>query len=279
MIDLSEIKSEAKPLKVRMGATEVVDGQSNIQAYRDAGFEEAAREIEKPLQEKIKLSLISSHGYLQLTKKDFQTWLDKLKFKDKDLRKLEFGPMTTDAFAGAASDNLMWEVRRIDERIDMLRRNAAESRMMFADFRQLDALQQELIRLQRMKADIERRVERERGPNIRTRNWQDEDTDPHNGDTIAERSLSIPDSWDSILLKLKECPIEQYKGIPPKEVLEKLKEPKEVGLFDTYVCIYPTKKKVVQDPLLCGKIKEKPDTFFYITEWGDDISIADLMQE
>jgi len=89
--------------------------------------------------------------------------------------------------------------------------------------------------------------------------------------------------------KLALTPVEAYVGqhvgegdqvtdskisLPPTEVLEKMAEAKKQELFDGFSIIH-----VVQgpDPILVGTIKGTKD-MFYIAEWGDDISFAEIMK-
>ena len=71
----------------------------------------------------------------------------------------------------------------------------------------------------------------------------------------------------------KECPIEEYESIPPKEVLTKLRIHKDRLLFD-YFTIASVEN--VKDPLLFGRINETTDKYF-IAQWGEDILLDDLI--
>ena len=71
----------------------------------------------------------------------------------------------------------------------------------------------------------------------------------------------------------KECPIEEYDGIPPKEVLDKLRIHKDKELFD-YFTIASVEN--IKDPLLFGRINES-DNRYFIAQWGSDIFLDDLI--
>lgn len=71
----------------------------------------------------------------------------------------------------------------------------------------------------------------------------------------------------------EECPIEEYEGIPPKEVLDKLRIHKEKELFD-YFTIASVKN--IKDPLLFGRINNN-DNRYFIAQWGSDILLDDLI--
>lgn len=95
--------------------------------------------------------------------------------------------------------------------------------------------------------------------------------------TIAARSNY------SRKLALLETSIEEYVGqnadeknltIPPIDVLEKLEIAKKSELFDSYSIIHV---KAIPDPILLGRVKGVEDAFF-IAEWGDDISLTDVMK-
>ncbi len=93
---------------------------------------------------------------------------------------------------------------------------------------------------------------------------------------VAQREIRVGDKLYSVALE--EVAIEKYKHIPPTDVLPKIKEAQDRGLFDTITIMYPTAKEIVEDPLVLGKIDEEPGKWFYIAEWGDDISIDQLLK-
>lgn len=71
----------------------------------------------------------------------------------------------------------------------------------------------------------------------------------------------------------KECPVEEYEGIPPKEVLNKLRVHKDRLLFD-YFTIASVEN--IKDPLLFGRITNSTDRYF-IAHWGEDVLLDDLI--
>lgn len=71
----------------------------------------------------------------------------------------------------------------------------------------------------------------------------------------------------------KECPIEEYGSVPPKEVLSKLRMHKDRLLFD-YFTIASVEN--IKDPLLFGRIKETKDRYF-IAQWGNDVYLDCLI--
>lgn len=96
-------------------------------------------------------------------------------------------------------------------------------------------------------------------------------------DTIATRKEAVMAGGKRYSISIEEIPVENYQHIPPADVLSKIKEARECGVFDKLTVAYPTAKEIVEDPLVLGKIKEMPDTWFYIAEWGDDIKLEDLI--
>lgn len=70
-----------------------------------------------------------------------------------------------------------------------------------------------------------------------------------------------------------EVPVYNYEGIPPASVLKTMAEHLGRGLFDLFTVATVEK---VQDPLLLGRVAGCDDRFF-IAQWGDDVSLDDLI--
>ena len=68
--------------------------------------------------------------------------------------------------------------------------------------------------------------------------------------------------------------VKDYKKLPPDHVLESLKAAQGQDLFDTVHIAYIRKMK---DPILFGKIKAFKNLFFFIAQWGDDVSFEDIL--
>ena len=64
-----------------------------------------------------------------------------------------------------------------------------------------------------------------------------------------------------------------YKGIPPKEVIETLKEHKERQVFDYFTI---AAVEGIHDPLLLGRLNGVNERF-YIINWGVDVCLDDLI--
>ena len=77
--------------------------------------------------------------------------------------------------------------------------------------------------------------------------------------------------------------VENYEGIPPMTVLEKMEAAKKLGCFDDFEIATVERvekrykiRRPVPDPILFGRISGC-DSLFFIAEWGNDISIADIL--
>ncbi len=68
--------------------------------------------------------------------------------------------------------------------------------------------------------------------------------------------------------------IKDYKKLPPDHVLESLKAAQEKDLFDTFHVAYIERTK---DPILFGKIKAFKNLYFFIDQWGDDVSFEEIL--
>lgn len=71
--------------------------------------------------------------------------------------------------------------------------------------------------------------------------------------------------------------LKEYRKIPPKFVLEKIKNAKNMNCFDNFeVCTIEWIKEV-KDPVVFGVINGTSDKFF-ITQWDTDITITELLE-
>lgn len=68
-----------------------------------------------------------------------------------------------------------------------------------------------------------------------------------------------------------ETKIEDYKGIPPEFVLEKIEQYKQN--FD-YMTI--AEVNAIKDPLLLGRVNDCTDRFF-LKQWGEDVKLDDII--
>lgn len=76
---------------------------------------------------------------------------------------------------------------------------------------------------------------------------------------------------------LKFTPTNQYAGVPPVEVLEKLKEAKKLDCFDAFEVATIESVQVVPDPVLFGVITGCQNKYF-IAQWDNDVSIEQILR-
>ena len=70
-----------------------------------------------------------------------------------------------------------------------------------------------------------------------------------------------------------EVKISEYLGIPPASALKALRVAQEKEIFDYYTI---ASVSAVKDPLLLGRIEGVEDRF-YLAQWGDDVSLDDVI--
>lgn len=69
--------------------------------------------------------------------------------------------------------------------------------------------------------------------------------------------------------------LEEYDKPLPKHAKVKLAAAKKHTIFDSF-CVFWIRE--VADPILFGQIEGEPDFYFFIDEWDNDISVADLLK-
>jgi len=75
--------------------------------------------------------------------------------------------------------------------------------------------------------------------------------------------------------RLAFIPIKSYKSVPPSDVLVKVKEAKDMGIFDEFLVGHIERVKV--DPIIFGRIQGCAD-LFYIAQWDDDVKIENILR-
>lgn len=75
---------------------------------------------------------------------------------------------------------------------------------------------------------------------------------------------------------LKLEPLETYPGLPPVDVLTQVKAAKQRGIFTRFEVASIESVNEYKDPIVFGIVEGCSDRF-YIGEWGEDVSMADLM--
>ncbi len=78
--------------------------------------------------------------------------------------------------------------------------------------------------------------------------------------------------------RLAFTPIANYQGVPPAEVLEKIKEAKKLECFDSFEVATIESVQVVPDPIIFGVINGSPNKYF-ISQWDEDVRIEDILKE
>lgn len=77
--------------------------------------------------------------------------------------------------------------------------------------------------------------------------------------------------------------LKDYSGIPPKEVIEKVKQAKALKCFDKFEVASIVEKQhqrtieKVPDPIIFGRVHES-DLRFYIAQWDNDVRIEDILE-
>lgn len=96
--------------------------------------------------------------------------------------------------------------------------------------------------------------------------------------TTGERGVNLREYFDTLVF---EAP-ESYKGtgdstgLPPKEALDAFQAARDAKVFDTFEVARVESVQVYKDPILFGRIEGCLDRFF-IAQWGDDVSLQDLI--
>ena len=95
---------------------------------------------------------------------------------------------------------------------------------------------------------------------------------------LKEHEQSLPEKFE-----LRIDSIHDYKGSPPRSVLRKLATAKRREVFNSFSIISVQEKQEEKqipdtDPILVGQLEESRD-YYYIDEWGSDISIKDILGE
>ena len=68
--------------------------------------------------------------------------------------------------------------------------------------------------------------------------------------------------------------MKDFDRLPPDEVLGELQKTRKVNCFDTFHIAYI---RAVKDPILFGKINGFNELYFFISQWGDDVKIEDII--
>lgn len=94
------------------------------------------------------------------------------------------------------------------------------------------------------------------------------------GRTERRSSLSYSYTYD----RLAFTPISFYGNCPPPEVLEKVRDAKKLGCFDSFEVATIESVKVIPDPIIFGVIQGCPNKYF-VAQWDNDVKIEDILRE
>jgi hypothetical protein len=94
--------------------------------------------------------------------------------------------------------------------------------------------------------------------------------------THKRSSLSFTASYQ----RCQFTPICQYRQVPPKEVLEKVREAKALGCFDSYevLTIETVEAQRIPDPIIFGRIIGTGNRYF-VAQWDDDVKIEQILKD
>ena len=72
----------------------------------------------------------------------------------------------------------------------------------------------------------------------------------------------------------EESDVKEYTGIPPQKVLDRLKQVREMKIFDYFTI---ASVKGIKDPIVLGRFNDDNDNRYFVDQWGDDVKIEELM--
>jgi hypothetical protein len=90
--------------------------------------------------------------------------------------------------------------------------------------------------------------------------------------TTKKDDLNWSTTFDQLMLTRAEA----YGQVPPREVLDKVRQAKELGCFDRFEVATIHSVKVVPDPIIFGVI-EGSDNRYFVAQWDDDVKIEDIL--
>jgi hypothetical protein len=72
--------------------------------------------------------------------------------------------------------------------------------------------------------------------------------------------------------------LEIYQDVPPAEVLQKIREARELKCFDRFEVLTLEAQEVTPDPVIFGRI-EGDDNRYFVAQWDDDVRIEQILRE
>ena len=92
----------------------------------------------------------------------------------------------------------------------------------------------------------------------------------------GRRSMSAYGSYS--YQSLKFTALEAYPNVPPGEVLQKIREAKELKCFDRFQVLTLETVEVIPDPVVFGII-DGCDNKYFVAQWDDDVKIEQILRE
>lgn len=85
-------------------------------------------------------------------------------------------------------------------------------------------------------------------------------------------------------VQITEDNIKDYPGVPPLFIAEKAQRAIEANVFDELTVLDVKKQEyvlqeVIEDPLLVGKISQRPDLYFLIAGWDSNIKDLEILNQ
>ena len=85
--------------------------------------------------------------------------------------------------------------------------------------------------------------------------------------------------WNELVYdQLVFCALQDYKQVPPLDVLRKVKAAKDVACFDAFEVAKIESIKEIVDPIVFGRVNGCTDRFF-IAQWDEDVKFEDLQSQ
>lgn len=233
METLMELIDKAK-IEEEQSVKEDTINHSNV--LRELGFTKISDKILKCIQTKNKVTAIAKQRYLKITTKMIIDFLDKKVEQYNEIAK------TKNLVNSSKTQGLLYGSSLFSSSFSTIRYREMDFSSAFSVFPETNAI----VDIKATKTV-----------------------------TIIKRTNDYCSNKPGTIGKFvwKECPIEEYDGVPPKEVLAKLKIHKDKALFD-YFTIATVEN--IKDPLLFGKINTSDDRYF-IAQWDEDILLNDLV--
>lgn len=95
---------------------------------------------------------------------------------------------------------------------------------------------------------------------------------------LWSKRYTDPHTYGLFYKTMKFTRLAFYDEVPPAEVLQKIKEAKELKCFDDFEVLTLESQEVLPDPVVFGII-EGCDNRYFVAQWDDDVKIEDILRE